>query len=198
LSVARSRHYYYFDNGQWNYDGMSDLSRIKRQDAFLKALIDSAKSKYNPLTINAFIGSLPQGIEIDSKFTLSELVGLAVTFHNFSPNDLISYTLPWSLATGAAANFGGVLIVDQPAAQQMLVQIFGNELTTPTTPPPNDNLEPNPPPVISSSSTTGTTGSSSSTNSSGISSATSSASATTATTTPADANTSDYWDPTPC
>lgn len=204
LSVARSRHYYYFDHGQWNYDGLSDLSRIKRQDAFLKALIDSAKSKYNPLTLNAFIGSLPQGIEIDSKFSLNELIGLAVTFHNFNPSDLISFTLPWSLPQTAVGSLGSVLLVDQPAAQQMLYQIFGNELTMPTSPPPNANLTPNPPPSLTGTTgTSGSSGSNSSSSSAGSSTISSSppsasTSKSTTTTIPADANTADYWDPTPC
>ena len=202
LAVARSRHYYYFDHGVWNYDGLSDLSRIKRQDAFLKALIDTAKSKYNPLTINAFIGSIPQGIEIDSKFSLSELVGLAVTFHNFNPSDLISYTMTWTIPPNGVGSLGSVLIVEQPQAQQMLVQIFGNELKTPTTPPPDANLQPNPPPALTPTGTTGTaSGGGSTTSSSPISSggsASSGGSSVTTTTTPANANTADYWNPVPC
>jgi len=197
LAVARSRHYFYFNHGVWNYDGMSDLSRIKRQDAFLKALIDTAKSKYNPLTINAFIGSLPQGIEIDSKFSLSSLVGLAVTFHNFNPSNLISYTLPWSLPPNNVGSLGSVLIVNQPAAQQMLLQIFGNELTTPTTPPPDANLAPNPPPALttSSSSTSRSNGASSS---SPTTQAPKTATSSTTTTVPGNANAADFWNPVPC
>jgi len=83
--VARSRHYEYYENGYWQYDGTSDFGRIQRQDAFLKALVDAAKSKYNPVTINAFLGSIPQGIVIDNSFSLSELVGLAIDFHSLNP-----------------------------------------------------------------------------------------------------------------
>ena len=197
LAVARSRHYYYFNHGVWNYDGLSDLSRIKRQDAFLKALIDTAKSKYNPLTLNAFIGSIPQGIEIDSKFTLSELVGLAITFHNFNPSNMIGYTMPWLLPPNNVGSLGSVLVVDQPAAQQMLVQIFGNELTTPTTPPPNANLVPNPPPALTPPARTGTASKAQSTPASKPALAKKVASPTT-TTIPSNANTADSWNPVPC
>ena len=71
LAVARSRHYEYYEDGYWQYDGTSDFGRIQRQDAFLRALIDQAKTKYNPLTINALIGSIPQGIVIDDQLSLS-------------------------------------------------------------------------------------------------------------------------------
>jgi len=37
LALVRSRHLYYFKDGSWNYDGMSDWSRIQRQQAFFHA-----------------------------------------------------------------------------------------------------------------------------------------------------------------
>ena len=70
LAVARSRHYQYYENGYWQYDGTSDFGRIQRQNAFLKALINQAEKQYNPLTLNAFIGSVVQGVTIDSTFTI--------------------------------------------------------------------------------------------------------------------------------
>ena len=72
LAVARSRHYYYYANGYWHYDGTSDFGRIQRQDVFIKAMMSSAKSKVNPLTINAFIGSIHEGLTIDDSFGLNE------------------------------------------------------------------------------------------------------------------------------
>jgi LCP family protein required for cell wall assembly len=186
LAVARSRHYEYFATGQWQYTPTGDLGRIKRQDAFLRALVDAAKSKYNPLTLNAFIGSLPQGIEIDKTFSLGDLIGLAEDFHSITPSSLVTYTLP-TTTIGYVTPWGDVLFVDQPADQQLLVQIFGNELMTPTTPPPDTTLQPEAPPSISTSAgaavTTPTAG-------------TASTSATgTATTAP---NQTPTYDPTPC
>ena len=80
LAVARSRHYQYYANGYWQYDGTSDFGRIQRQNAFLKALINQAEKQYNPLTLNAFIGSVVQGVTIDSTFTVvrARLAGQAV------------------------------------------------------------------------------------------------------------------------
>jgi len=150
LAVARSRHYQYDESGYWQYDGTSDFGRIQRQGAFLRALINSAKGKYNPLTLNSFISSLPQGIVIDDQFSLNELIGLAAAFHSFSSSALVTQTLP-TISNGYVSPYGDVLFVDQPAAQQMLVDTFGSQLDPPTSPPPDTDLVPTPPPVVSPS-----------------------------------------------
>jgi len=147
LSVARSRHYEYYANGYWQYDGSSDFGRIQRQDAFLRSLITAAKSKVSPFTINAFVGSLHQGLVIDDGFSLNELLSLATSFHSFSPDALVSTTLP-TTSIGYVSPWGDILFVNQPAAQQLLVDRFGRQLMTAITPPPNTNLESVPPPVV--------------------------------------------------
>jgi LCP family protein required for cell wall assembly len=155
LAVARSRHYEWYQNGVWNFDGTSDFGRIIRQDAFMRAMIDRVRGLYNPLTINAFLSKIPQGITLDDKFTLNELVSLAVKFHGINPNAMLTYTIPTSAANNTS--LGDVLYVDQPAAQQMLVNLFGNSLLTPTNPPPNAALQTSLPPKITTTTTTSTT-----------------------------------------
>jgi LCP family protein required for cell wall assembly len=152
LAVARSRHYYYYENGYWHYDGTSDFGRIQRQDAFLKAMMSAAKSKVSPFTVNAFIGSIHEGVTIDDGFGFNELIGLALTYHSYNPGNLQGETLP-TLASTAFPDLGEVLTVDQPDAQQMLVNIFGSSLTTPTNPPPDVNGIPQPPPVVTPTTT---------------------------------------------
>jgi len=147
LAVARARHYEYYTNGYWHYDGTSDFGRIQRQDVFIKAMMSAAKSKVNPLTVNAFLGSVNQGIQIDDGFGFNELIGLALTYHSFDPTALGGLTLPTVSANGFG-NLGDVLTVDQPAAQQMLVNVFGSSLVTPTNPPPDAAGNPNPPPTV--------------------------------------------------
>ncbi len=147
LAVARARHYEYYANGYWQYDGTSDFGRIQRQDVFIKAVMSAAKSKVNPLTVNAFIGSVNQGIQIDDGFGFNELIGLALTYHSFDPTNLGGQTLP-TVAANGFGNLGDVLTVDQPAAQQMLVNVFGSSLVTPTNPPPDAAGNPNPPPTV--------------------------------------------------
>jgi len=134
------------------YDPTSDFGRIDRQDAFLRALIARAKRLYNPITLNSFLSKLPQGIALDQNFSLNELIGLAERFHGINPNSVQTWTLP----TIAADNpdLGDVLYVDQPAAQQMLVDVFGNTLATPADPPPNTAGQTPEPPVVTTTTTT--------------------------------------------
>jgi anionic cell wall polymer biosynthesis LytR-Cps2A-Psr (LCP) family protein len=138
------------------YDGTSDFGRIDRQNAFLRAMISRAKGLYNPLTINTFLSKIPQGISLDSNFTLTELIELAVKFHGLNPANMLTYTLP--VTDGQVSGLGDVLFAEQPEAQQLLVNIFGNQLLTPTDPPPNSALQtPLPPAVTTTTSTTTTT-----------------------------------------
>ncbi len=52
------------------------------------------------------------------------------------------------MAANGFGNLGDVLTVDQPAAQQMLVSVFGSSLVTPTNPPPGADGNPQPPPPV--------------------------------------------------
>jgi LCP family protein required for cell wall assembly len=155
LAVARSRHYEWYQDGVWNYDPTSDFGRILRQDAFMRAMINRVRGLYNPLTINNFLSKIPQGITLDDNFTLRDLLELAVKFHGINPNAMLTYTLP--TVSGVNPEVGDVLYVDQPAAQQMLVSLYGNTLLTPTNPPPNTLLQTPLPPHRAVTTTTSTT-----------------------------------------
>jgi anionic cell wall polymer biosynthesis LytR-Cps2A-Psr (LCP) family protein len=136
----------------WNYDGTSDFGRIDRQNAFLRAMISRLKGIYNPLSINSFLSKIPQGIELDNNFTLNELIALAVKFHSLNPAKMLTYTMP--VTDSQISGLGDVLFVEQPEAQQMLVNIFGSQLLTPTDPPPNSALQTPLPPVVTPTTTT--------------------------------------------
>ncbi len=44
LQLVRSRHLFYMNsNGYWESDGLSDFSRIQRQDAFFRAVLAKAR-----------------------------------------------------------------------------------------------------------------------------------------------------------
>jgi anionic cell wall polymer biosynthesis LytR-Cps2A-Psr (LCP) family protein len=184
LAVARARHYEYYAHGYWQFDGTSDFGRIQRQDVFIRSLITSAKSKVNPLTVNAFIGSIHQGVTIDDGFGINELIGLALDYRSFDPAALNAQTLPTEAANGFG-DLGDVLTVQQPEAQQMLVNTFGSDLTSPTNPPPDSAGDPNPPPTITPTTVAPATPS--------TSGGGSSSGATTTTTTPPPS-----FNPTPC
>lgn len=137
LAVARSRHYEFYRNGYWQSDGTGDFGRIQRQNAFLKAIINQAETQYNPLTLNAFIGSVVQGVTVDSTFTVSDLISLAREFHTFSSGSLATATLPtYSAYSSDFASLGAVLYVQEPQAQQIITQFLGGPPEPAFTPPP--------------------------------------------------------------
>ncbi len=138
LALARSRHYQYEKDGYWEYDGTSDFGRIQRQNAFLKAVINQAETKYNPLTLNAFVGSVVQGVTIDSTFSVADLVSLAREFHTFASQTLATATLPtYSQDSSVFGYLGSVLYVQQPQAEQVIDQFLGGTPDPATTPPPD-------------------------------------------------------------
>jgi LCP family protein required for cell wall assembly len=177
LAVARSRHYYYALGGHpvwpnrkdfahmtddainnelladgFTYDGTSDFGRIDRQTSFLRAMFERVKSKLDdPLAMNSFIANLPKGITIDSTFRLNELIGLALKFHSYNSNSMLTYTMPEIPAVIGGAD---VEIVQEPEAEQLMTNIFGSSLLRPTKPPPNAAGVPQAPPVITPTTTT--------------------------------------------
>jgi LCP family protein required for cell wall assembly len=184
LAVARSRHYEYYENGYWQGDGTSDFGRIQRQNAFLKALINQAEKQYNPLTLNAFIGSVVQGVTIDSTFTISELVSLAQQFRSFASTSLATATLPtYAASSSEFASYGSVLYVQQPQANQIISQFLGSPAPSAGTPPPG-------PYGVESTTTTTTTPPSTYSSGGGTTPTTASSETTTSIET--------NFDPTPC
>jgi LCP family protein required for cell wall assembly len=174
LAISRSRHFYYnvdgaktfppvswgstseganeLYNAGWMYDPTSDFGRIDRQDAFMRAMIDRAKTLYNPLTLNSFLSKIPQGVALDQNFSLHELIGLAVRFHGINANSIQTWTLPTTAVNNTA--LGDVLYVQQPESQQMLVDVFGSQLETPSNPPPNEAGQTPLPPAVTATTTT--------------------------------------------
>ena len=81
LALVRSRHLYYYSGGQWNYDGMSDWSRIRRQQAFFHAVINKANgSLTNPLTMNSFLRATVGDLKVDKGFSADEMISLGLQF----------------------------------------------------------------------------------------------------------------------
>ena len=92
----RSRHLYYMNsNGYWEYDGLSDFSRIQRQDAFFRAVLAKINSSItNPLAINAFIGAAVGNLTIDDTLTQGDLLHIADVFRGLPSSHLVTETLP--------------------------------------------------------------------------------------------------------
>jgi LCP family protein required for cell wall assembly len=146
LQLVRSRHLEYMNsNGNWEYDGLSDFSRIQRQDSFFRAVLAKLNTSItNPLAINSFISSAVGNLAIDDALSESDLLHIATEFKGLQPTHLVTQTLPTtSYVTGGGAD---VLLAAQPYASQMIATF--NQLgkpkpnpatTTTTTAPPLAN-----------------------------------------------------------
>jgi LCP family protein required for cell wall assembly len=147
LAVARSRHFEYFYQGAWHGDGLSDISRIQRQDQFIRGMVTQAKKQYNPVVLASALSKIPEGLVIDSRLSLGQLIGMAMKFHGVSGPKFQTYTLPFVRA-GNVPYVGDSLVEQEPQAQELLVSIFGSQLTTPTLLPIGLDHQPFMPPTI--------------------------------------------------
>jgi LCP family protein required for cell wall assembly len=87
LDFVRQRH---------NLPG-GDLGRIKRQQAFLKALARQAVDRgtlANPLKLNAFLEAATKAVSVDESLTSSTLRSLALQFRSVRAGDLVFLTAP--------------------------------------------------------------------------------------------------------
>ena len=135
LELVRSRHLYYKNsNGYWEGDGLSDFSRIQRQDAFFRAVLAKVNSSItSPLTINAFIGAAVGNLTIDDTLSQGDLLHIADVFRGLPASHLVTETLPTvSYVTSGGAD---ALKVAEPYAQN-LINTFNQIGTAPAAPTP--------------------------------------------------------------
>jgi LCP family protein required for cell wall assembly len=118
LALVRSRHLYYWKDGAWSYDGMSDWSRIQRQQAFFHAVVNKLNGEFpNLLALNNFMQATSRDLEVDSGFSARNMISLAMQFRGVSSSNLATEVLPTY-----SSQIGGndVLIAAQPYARQMI------------------------------------------------------------------------------
>src|SRR5215218_4619301 len=87
LDFVRQRH---------NLPG-GDLGRIKRQQAFLKALAGQVVDRgtlVNPLKLNAFLEASTKAVSVDESLTISRLRSLAVQFRSVRAGGIVFVTAP--------------------------------------------------------------------------------------------------------
>jgi LCP family protein required for cell wall assembly len=122
LALVRSRHLYYFENGVWNYDGLSDFSRIQRQDAFFRAVAGKIGSIVtNPFALNSFLGAATKNVTVDKTLSTGEIISLAKIFRSFSSKELITETLPTIPYTTSG---GADVLVPAPDPDESIIGQF--------------------------------------------------------------------------
>src|SRR5206468_5710347 len=133
----------------------SDLGRIKRQQAFLPAVIRRATSTgllLDPPALYGFLDAATKSVQTDPAFGLRQLKSLASRLHGLKPGKVVLLTVPLA-DTNAYRQIGGqnasVVIWDDQRAS-----LLWNALRTDG---PLPGTEPRPSPSPSASASRGTT-----------------------------------------
>jgi LCP family protein required for cell wall assembly len=120
LDYVRSRYLQYFQDGEWRADGFSDLSRIRRQQDFMRRALQRAQSKglSNPFTANRLIDVGLDAVTVDEEFPVRDMVALARRFRSLDPASLLTFSLP----TAPIETAGGASVLElvAPHAEPVL------------------------------------------------------------------------------
>ena len=133
LAVVRARHLYYYADGRWQPDPLSDLSRIRRDHEFLKVFVNAMKAQGlgDPLQANAVLGNLVHQVTIDSGFSLNEMLGLISRYRNIDTNKVPTVTLPVSIVNNYSwhgVNYGDVVMPSEPEDHMLVDAWLGKGL----------------------------------------------------------------------
>jgi LCP family protein required for cell wall assembly len=138
LAVVRARHLQYKPPGvktnnprDWPHDPESDLSRIRRDHEFLRVLATavSARGLSNPLTDNSLLTAVAPQLEVDSSFSLGDMLGTVLTFHGVNPNTAPEETMPVIVDVddylAGGYDYGSVELTSQPQDLQVVDTFLG-------------------------------------------------------------------------
>ncbi|MFI9730270.1 LCP family protein [Streptomyces sp. NPDC052092] len=112
LQYVRARH----------VDGASDLSRMRRQQQFLAALVDRATSSgilLNPMRFRDVTRSVLGSVRADEGFGTGELLDLGRAMRNFSPSSSEFTTVPVATMGYAVKGVGSTLKWDTDKAEHI-------------------------------------------------------------------------------
>jgi LCP family protein required for cell wall assembly len=126
LAYVRSRYYQTQNSdGEWVTDPTSDLGRIRRQQDFLRRLVQKAidVGARNPLVLSDLIDVAIRNVAIDQELTPGALLALSATYRSFEPAGMQSYTFPAEDGTVGANR----VLLPRYAAAAPVVALFGGE-----------------------------------------------------------------------
>jgi LCP family protein required for cell wall assembly len=129
LSYVRSRHYQVFERGRWVSDPQSDITRIQRQQDFIRRVMRKAISKgsKNPVTLNALVSNGVQNLQIDDGFSLGDITSVARRFQSLDASKVEMMTMP---NRGSSVNGVSVLLPKQPEAKQTIDRFLNGPVTS--------------------------------------------------------------------
>jgi LCP family protein required for cell wall assembly len=121
LTYVRARHYEYQDpeTGRWREDPLSDLTRIQRQQYFMRSLANAAieGGARNPATAVALLDDISGALQKDQNLDWADVRGLINAFRDLDPSSIEMLTLP---IAGAQRGDAQVLVPKEPDAEPIL------------------------------------------------------------------------------
>jgi LCP family protein required for cell wall assembly len=102
LAYVRSRFYTEVIDGVEQRDPTADLGRVKRQQAFLRAVLAKAGHSHNPITLMRVASSVSSGIRIDDRMTMLDAFRLAWRMGRLDPQSVELPVTPTRTSGGAA------------------------------------------------------------------------------------------------
>ncbi len=118
LAYVRSRHYTEIIDGRDVVDPTGDIGRQQRQQSFIRAVLGTAGTARNPLTLLRVGNAAASGARIDDEWGFFDAVGIVRRMAGTDPETFVLPTVP--ARRGSAA----VLLLDEPAAEPVLTR-FG-------------------------------------------------------------------------
>lgn len=122
-----------------------DIDRIKRQQRFITAVVQKAKSERNPATVNTILEKVTSSITVDSGLSGIALAKLANRLKNLPPADIRFVTIPIA-NSNASATLSNGQIVSYVKLNMTKVQTFFANIRA--------ERDPNAPPVSPVATTT--------------------------------------------
>ncbi|MBI2708469.1 MAG: LCP family protein [Actinobacteria bacterium] len=115
LAYVRSRTYTEVIGGRTRVDGTADLGRVKRQQAFMRAVMSEAGKSRSPWRMAKIGRALTRGLRIDDGMSLVDALRFAWAMGRLRPESVTLPTTPDRTAGGA-----DVLLLRQPDADAVL------------------------------------------------------------------------------
>ena len=121
LEYVRARHYQWYDAqaDRWREDPRSDLSRIERQQYFMRSLAQATLDggARNPATAFALLDDISDTLVKDQNLEWSDIRGLINAFRDLDPSSIEMLTLP---IVGVYRGDAEVVVPKEPEAETML------------------------------------------------------------------------------
>lgn len=133
LAYARSRHFEYFVDDEWEFDGSGDLGRITRQQDFIKRSLRRASDQgvRNPSTAVGVVNAAAASVRMDDTLDVGTILDLIRQFQSFNPDALLSQQIPTTFDPRGGVAYQAI---DWEAAEPLLVPFRGVREGEPLTP----------------------------------------------------------------